>query len=237
MKGSAAKSSAQLAQLRSLIEQRFPGASVLDAPQYGVLPSGLGPLDELLPGGFPRGALSLLSGGPSCGKSAVAMAVAACSSARSLQVAWLHQGSLSASSASHAGVDLERLLAVRVDSFAQQGRCADLLLRWQGFDLVVVDWPGRGGRGADWTRLHRLVTGSQTALVLLTPPLPEGDPLRYCASVQLSLSRTPSGSSVKLDKSRYGRAGEGILLESDPGTFGLSSDLPGLGQHWHDQLD
>jgi hypothetical protein len=232
----------QIASLRELLQRKFPGIGVLDRPEYGVLPSGVVELDDLLPGGLPRGALTLMTGAPSCGKTAVALSFCAELTRQGGSVAWVHQGALSAASVAHAGVELSRLLAVRAESFDQARRCADFLLRWQAFHLVVVDWPGRGGRGAAWNRLHRLVTGSCEVLLVLAPPLPEGDPLRYCASLHAGVSR--AGGSwgavhVSLLKSRYQRIGRTAQLRParmEGAPFELLPDLPGLGQDWHDEI-
>ena len=233
----------QLASLRELLRTKFPGQGVLDRPEYGFLSSGVAGLDELLGGGLPAGALTLITGGPSCGKTGIALAFCAELTRQGGSVAWIHQGALSAASVAHAGVVLDWLLAVRAGSDLQAQRCADFLLRWQAFHLVVIDHPGRGGRGAAWTRLCRLVTGSREALLVLAPPLPTGDPLRYCASVHADASRrSGSGgttSELTLLKSRYQRIGGTGELRScgiEGASFALLPDLPGLGQAWHDEI-
>lgn len=237
--------SAQLAELRALLQEQHPGVQTLDSPEYGVLASGLGSLDALLPGGLPRGALSLFTGSDSSGKTGAALAFVASWTRQGGTAAWLHQGALSVASAAHAGIDLRQLLQVRAESRAQAFRCADFLLRWQAFGLVVVDWPGRAGRGANWNRLQRLVNGSRTALVVLGRPRPPGDPLPYCASIHLAFARAPGRGGgaghveSELLRSRYARAGGRVRLE--PGgmsgaPFQLLPDLPGLGQRWHDEV-
>ena len=230
----------QLASLRNLLRERFPEAAPLDAPSSGILPSGLSALDALLPGGLPCGALSLFSGGVSCGKTGLALAFAAPLTRSGGRLAWVHQGGFSAASAQQAGVCLDSLLAVRVSSFEEARRCADFLLRYQAFHLVVLDWPGRGGAGKAWARLHRLVTGSTEALLVLTPSLRPADPLRYCASLLLDVERDLGNAQlqVSLGKSRYGRAGEAACL-AWPGRgyeLLLMPEMPGLGQSWHDEV-
>ena len=234
----------QLASLRELLRTKFPGQGVLDRPEYGFLSSGVARLDALLGGGLPAGALTLITGGPSSGKTGMALAFCAELTRQGGSVAWVHQGALSAASVAHAGVVLDRLLAVRAGSSVQAQRCADFLLRWQAFHLVVIDHPGRGGRGAAWTRIHKLVTGSREALLVLAPSLPEGDPLRYCASVYAEASHRPGAggmtSELTLLKSRYRRPGGTEVLRSggmEGACFALLPDLPGLGQAWHDEID
>jgi hypothetical protein len=204
------------------------------------LPSGLDSLDTLLPGGLPCGALSLFCGFVSCGKTGLALAFAAQLTRDGGRLAWIHQGGFSAPSAQQAGVQLSSLLAVRVQSFEEARRCADFLLRYQAFHLVVLDWPGRGGSGKAWTRLHRLVTGSEQALLVLTPSLLPADPLRYCASLLLDVQRDLASAQLHLSlgKSRYGRAGEGSVLPWRGGgdDLLLMPEMPGLGQAWHDEV-
>ena len=233
-------STTTLASLRSLLRQRFPESTLQGAPSSGVLPGGLAVLDGLLPGGLPCGAITLFSGFVSSGKTGLALGFAAQLTRSGGRLAWVHQGGFSAPSAQQAGVLLDSLLAVRVSSFAEARRCADFLLRYQAFELVVLDWPGRGGGGKAWTRLHRLVTGSEQVLLVLTPSLRPADPLRYCASLILDVERDLAASqiNISLGKSRYGRAGEGEALPwpGAPGELLLLPELPGLGQAMHDEV-
>jgi len=233
-------SAEELESLRSLLRQRFPDATLPGPVAPGVLSCEITALDALLPGGLPRGAMTLFSGFVSSGKTGLALAFASNLTRSGGRLAWVHQGSFSAPSAQQAGVELDSLLAVRTSSFEETRRCADFLLRYQAFELVVIDWPGRGGGGKAWTRLHRLVTGSEQALLVLTPSLRPADPLRYCASLILDVERDLVASQLKLrlGKSRYGRAGEGSILPCPgrPGELLLLPELPGLGQEMHDEV-
>lgn len=233
-----------VASLRELLQKRFPGTSRLDAPSHGVLASGVGAIDQLLPGGVPRGAATLLSGPPSSGKTGVALRVASGLTRSGGQVAWVHRGALSVASAVWAGVEPRRLLQVRAESDLEALRCADYLLRWQAFHLVVLDWVGRGGHGGRWNRLQKLVTGSESALLVLAPTPPPGDPMRFVASVHLALERVPERPAaavlVELDKTRFARPSTSHAVVEHGGMpgapFALDPDLPGLGQEWHDEL-
>jgi protein ImuA len=81
----------------------------------GVLPCGLAGVDEALPaGGFPRGSLSELRGGPASGKTAVALALVA-----ALGREELGAGELYPPAAAALGVDLGRFLLVRPARDAQ----------------------------------------------------------------------------------------------------------------------
>jgi protein ImuA len=94
----------------------------------GVVPCGLPAVDAALPaGGFPRGALSELRGGPSSGKTAVALALVASLPSDELAAFVDGTGELYPPAAAALGVDLGRLLIVRsapgdVQARAEVGR-------------------------------------------------------------------------------------------------------------------
>ncbi len=226
-----------LEDLRELLRSKFPGASVLDKPEYGVVSTGLGELDSVLPGGVPLGAMTLLTGGASCGKTGIALAAAARFTQSEARVGWVHDGALSASSLAHAGVVPEYLLQVRAESTGQALRCTDFLLRWQAFHFLVLDWPRPASRGSAWNRLNRLVTGAPHALMVLCAPRPPGSPVRFCAAVHLRVDRHAGATRVRLAKSRYPHDVDRAILRSRrlPGApFELLPEHPGLGQRRHE---
>ncbi|HET7825312.1 MAG TPA: hypothetical protein VFK90_08260 [Anaeromyxobacter sp.] len=99
-----------LAQLRDEIRriERRP------ARREGFVASGLADVDVALPGGgFPRGALAELAGGPASGKTAVVLAVFAALGPRDLAAYVDGRGELYPPAAAARGVDLARLLVVR----------------------------------------------------------------------------------------------------------------------------
>jgi protein ImuA len=79
----------------------------------GVVPCGLASVDEVLAGGFPRGVLSELRGGPSSGKTAVALSLVAALHGDELAAFVDGTGELYPPAAAALGVDLGRLLLVR----------------------------------------------------------------------------------------------------------------------------
>lgn len=79
----------------------------------GALPCGLPGVDEALPGGFPRGSLSELRGGPASGKTAVALSLVAALPRDELAAFVDGTGELYPPAAEALGVDLGRLLLVR----------------------------------------------------------------------------------------------------------------------------
>jgi protein ImuA len=80
----------------------------------GIVACGLPGVDAVLPGGgFPRGALSELAGGPASGKTAVALSLLASLGGEDL-FAWVDgRGELYPPAVAARGIDLARLLVVR----------------------------------------------------------------------------------------------------------------------------
>jgi protein ImuA len=84
------------------------------ARREGFVPCGLAGVDAVLPGGgFPRGALAELAGGPASGKTAVALALFASLGPGDLAAYVDGRGELYPPAAAARGVDLARLLVVR----------------------------------------------------------------------------------------------------------------------------
>jgi protein ImuA len=159
------------------------------ARRSGVAASGLAEVDEALPdGGFPRGALSELSGGRASGKTAVALSLLASLGEEDL-FAWVDaRGELYPPAAAARGVDLGRLLIVRPgvapvaaarlagggaapasapgssgarDSLQSALWAAEALLGSAAFAAVVVDVPlGQAVRGWD-TAARRLQAAAE----------------------------------------------------------------------------
>ncbi len=126
------------------------------ARREGFVPCGLEGVDAVLRGGgFPRGALSELSGGPASGKTEVALALVASLGGEDL-AAWIDgRGELYPPAAAARGVDLARLLVVRPpavapgtpaparpDAAVRPGLwAAEALLSSGAFAAVIVDLP------------------------------------------------------------------------------------------------
>jgi hypothetical protein len=138
------------------------------------LPTGIGPLDGLLGGGLPKGRLSEIHGPASSGRTAVALAAVARTTAEGSLAAWVDPADrLDPASAATAGADLARLLWLRGRPCAEAVAAAATLLGAGLFALVVLDLaacPAREvGRlpGSTWHRLERAVADTSTALLLV----------------------------------------------------------------------
>jgi hypothetical protein len=190
------------------IERRPPGRA-------GHAPSGREEVDALLPGGgFPRGALSELTGGPASGKTALALsALAAAMGEEGLGAYVDGRGELYPPAAAALGLDLERLLVVRpggVDGDPWGALwAAEALLGSGAFEAVVLDVPAaRPRRGtALETTLQRLRAaaekGGAVALWLRAPE--EGT--RVPAALRLELVAVREGTEVRRAVARGAQGG------------------------------
>ena len=127
------------------------------ARREGFLASGRSEVDALLQGGgFPRGALSALSGGPASGKTGVALSALREAQADGALAAFVDgRGELYPPAARALGVDLARLLIVRPERGPSRGErgardaalpglwAAEVLLASGAFAAVAIDVPLR----------------------------------------------------------------------------------------------
>jgi hypothetical protein len=140
----------------------------------GYRSTGIGRLDEILGGGWPRAAMAELRGRRSSGRTAILYASLACSIAAGQSVALVDcGGSLDPRFAQAAGIELARLLWIRSDP-AQALKAADLVVSAGGFDLVGLDFGDDRPRvpSAAWIRLkHGAERQGSTILVVAPAPL------------------------------------------------------------------
>jgi protein ImuA len=206
MAGSTSQRTLVLARLREEIRriERRPDR------RTGAVPCGVAAVDEALAGGFPRGFLSELRGGPSSGKTAVALSLVAALREDELAAFVDGTGELYPPAAAALGVDLDRLLVVRpARSTPVRPRArpdpalwaAEALLASGAFAVVVVDVPLPARGGADGL-LRRLQTAAE-----------RGGTIGLWLSTPRSGARVPAG--VRLDLSlRDGR----IVARREGGT-------------------
>lgn len=176
------------------------------ARREGRVASGIAGVDAALPGGgFPRGALSELSGGPASGKTAVALALVAALGLEEL-AAWVDgRGELYPPAAAARGVDLARLLVVRPTAPRAERReasgadlvraglwAAEALLASGAFAAVVVDLPAAArlpGADAAARRLQAAAERGGAVGLWLSP----GNGLRVPAAVRVEIAIEGSG--------------------------------------------
>jgi protein ImuA len=187
-----------VAHLRDQIRriERRPGR------REGVLACGLPEIDGLLPGGgFPRGALSELIGGPASGKTAVAMALFSTLGMEALAAYVDARAELYPPAVAARGVDLTRLLVVRPSSAgpgapaagggAQPWRAAlwacEALLSSGAFAAIAMDVPvPRTIEGADAVARRLQAAAERGGAVGLWLTTARGG-LRVPAAVRLEL--------------------------------------------------
>ena len=164
-----------MGQLR--LSQVVKTASRLLDEKVDRTPTGIGQLDPLLAGGFPRGRISEVAGAPSSGKTSLVFSALSQATSRGETVAYIDSFDVfDPQSAVQAGVELSRLLWVRCGGSLEKASVAsDIVIRSGGFGVVVLDLAapdeGRSSAGRsklpahNWFRFKQALEGSQVALV------------------------------------------------------------------------
>src|SRR5688572_19293695 len=154
------------------------------------IPFGVEAIDAVLRGGLPRGQVSEIAGSPSSGRTTLLLQLLAAAT-RGGEIASLVDtcDRLEVASAAAAGIDLDRLLWIRGDSrpvLSERSESKDrvleraikaltLVLQAGGFAIVAIDLADMHPRllrtlpFTTWLRLQRIVEGSDTACLLVTP--------------------------------------------------------------------
>ena len=139
--------------------------------QQGQCATGIGAIDRLLGGGWPRGALSELVGRRSSGRTSVVLASLAAALGAGLATALVDvDGTLDPRGAAAAGVPLEQLLWVRAGG-REALKAVDLLIAAGGFGLIALDLGEGVARipGAAWVRLKHAAERQRTAVIVAAP--------------------------------------------------------------------
>jgi recombination protein RecA len=124
---------------RRAIQMRLGRLPDAPGPQPPI-PSGLGPLDSALGGGFPRGRIVELFGPPACGKTTLALQTVARVQSGGLTAAWIDADcSFDPLYAAALGVALDRLPVARPESAEEAMEIARQLAASAAVDLLVVD--------------------------------------------------------------------------------------------------
>ena len=200
-----------LARLREEIRriERRPGR------REGLAGCGIEAIDRALPGGgFPRGALSELSGGPASGKTAAALSLLARLGEEDL-FAWIDgRGELYPPAAAARGVDLGRLLLVRPPALPLQLGggdaswrsalwAAEAILASGAFAAAVIDVP-----------LPRILSGADAVSRRLQAAAERGGTVGLWLSPARSAVRLPAAVRLELS-AEHGRI---IARRAGPGS-------------------
>ena len=190
-------------------------------------PTGLGPLDTLLEGGFPRGQLAELIGPRTSGRTRVLLGTLAGATAHGGWAALVDAtDGLDPASAERLGVSLPRLLWVRCGGrLPAAWRAADVLVHGGGFELVVVDlgdlppWTLARTPPAVFVRLQRAIERRATGLLIAGPRRVAGSLAAVAvALVPRAVRWAPGGpgllagfeTEARLIRSRTRAPGEGV---------------------------
>jgi hypothetical protein len=143
-----------------------------EALAAGCFPTGLGEIDAALGGGFPRGRVSEVVGPGCCGRTSLALALLARTTAQGELGAVVDRAdAFDAVSAASAGVDLERVLWVRPRGVSEALRGVEHVLQAGGFPLVLLDLCTEDAAPhvpvSAWPRLRKATAATGSALVLL----------------------------------------------------------------------
>jgi recombination protein RecA len=112
----------------------------LESRLPALLPTGFDALDRALAGGLPRGCITELFGGPSGGKTTLALRIVAYAQRNGLSAAWIDaERSFDPAYALHRGVSLERLPVARPDTAEESLEIARQLAASGGIDLLALD--------------------------------------------------------------------------------------------------
>jgi hypothetical protein len=154
------------------------------------IPFDLPQIDALLHGGLPRGQVSELAGGQSSGRTTLLLHLLGAITRRGEVAALIDTcDRLDVAAASAAGIDADRLLWVRGESFDslrspispversvdRAVKALNLVLQAGGFSLVAIDLADvhprvlRSLPFTTWLRVQRIVEGSDTACLLIGP--------------------------------------------------------------------
>jgi hypothetical protein len=163
-----------------------------DAKVYETLATGLPALDALIQG-FPRGAISEITGPDSSGRTTLVHSLLAASTAKLEICAYVDTcDSFDPVTAAAAGVTLSQLIWIRCGGNAEHAlKAADSLLHAGGFGVIVLDLCQITPRIANripisyWYRFRRAVENTPSILALL-----EKQPMaKSCASLILEMQR------------------------------------------------
>ena len=199
-------------------------------PDANVVSTGFPDLDAILgPSGLPAEASAVLRGGPSSGKTTLALRVAAEAQAAGDIVAWLDLGTaFDPVEAVARGVDPRWLLVLRPADVAEGFSLAAALLTGRSVGLLVVDLPPRT-RSRMEEGLRRLTAHARRVgarIVVLEPvtaPAPVHAALGRAAGLRLELERRAwlrlgrdvvgQRTAVAVAKNRYGPPGRSAELD------------------------
>lgn len=206
---------AKIIELRQWLAERLPRARLGAAPARtapDTLPTGLGPVDDALGGGLPKGAFTeLVAPGEGSGSAQFIHALLRHTAAAG-RFLTLVDGADSLDVDALEPEALAHLLWIRCRSTAEALQTTDLLLRDRNIALVVLDLklnPAhelRRVQGTVWYRLGRLMEQQGGTVLVVTPqPLVSGAAARIVSRTRLDhrdLERRPDALDLRFETER-----------------------------------
>lgn len=182
------------AEIETEVASRFGDAFKLhEKGPAELLSSGIPQIDSFTEGGLPRGAITEIFGPASSGRTSFMLSALAHATTHEEVCAVVDTSNVfDPNSASHAEINLERLLWIRCDNNLEYAfKATDLLLQGGGFGLVMLDLadvPTKDARriiSSWWYRFRRTLEATPTALVVIV----EESCAKSCAALALELKQ------------------------------------------------
>src|SRR5712691_153042 len=178
-------------EIEASLTRRF-GSSLQPLVKFSfeTLTTGIAEIDALS-NGFPRRAITEITGATSSGRTSVLLSVLAQATWADEACALIDMGDrFDPASAAHAGIALDRLLWIRcANNLERAFKATDLVLQSGGFGLVMLDMADVAAQYARrivsswWYRFRHAIEHTPTALVVIS----QTSCVRSCASLSLEL--------------------------------------------------
>ncbi len=159
--------SPKILELRKILADRFPQTSGAGSL---CIPTGWFPLDSLLGGGLPKGAITqLVTPNISSGGAVVLHEIIS-----SMQHLAQHVALIDCKDCFEPGADHPLLLWIRCHNLRQALKATDLILRDGNLSLVILDFKENQDRelrqipGSTWYRFQRIIEESRNTLLAIT---------------------------------------------------------------------
>ena len=174
-------------------------------------PTGLPPLDRLLEGGVPKGAITVLTGVAGTGRMSIAARLLAEETRALKPVAWVDaKKTLYPPALVQAGVDLQRLLVVR--GAGQRALFAiEQIVESGAFGIVIASGIESFLSQAGLRRVQAASEAAHASTILVLEP--QASALVTNAALKLRVSRRSPGLQVEVEKSRGDTIGRRAFIE------------------------
>lgn len=197
-----------LAQLREYLRARAPR---VDRIAGRAIATGDEALDRLLDGGFPKGAITVVSGVAGAGRMTLAAKLIAHETRSGKPVAWVDaKSTVYPPALAQAGVDLTKVLMVR-GAKDRSLYAAEQIASAGAFEVLIASGVDTWLTPVKLRRLQTATEGTGIASILLLDHLTSTAITN--AAMKLRLSRKSSGLHLELEKHPTAMPGKRLLLQ------------------------